>query len=73
MVLQEEADVAGETITVRIVVIAAIADQDADVVAEVIAVWTLYALVVSFGLANCSKIGHCSPQRRILFDASFIF
>lgn len=73
VVLQEEAYVACQTVSIGIVVIAAIADQDTDIITEVVSKWTLYTLIVSFGLANCREIGDCCPKRRISLKANFIF
>ena len=70
MVLQEEANVAGEAISIGIVVVAAIADQDTDITAEVVSERTLDALIASFGLADCGEIGYGGPERRVLLEAA---
>lgn len=71
VVLQKVADVTSDAISIRVIVIAATADQDTDIIAEVISERTLDALISSLGLAHSGEIGHCGPERRILLEASF--
>ena len=70
MVLQEEANVAGEAISIGIVVVAAIADQDTDITTEIIPERAFDALIVSLGLTDCGEIGHGGPERRVLLEAA---
>ena len=72
-VLKEEADVTSQTIAIGIVLIAAITDQDTYIVTEIVSERTFYALIISLGFADCSNIGDCSPKRRVLLQANFIF